>query len=567
MKKYLALALALVMVIGLLASCGGKKEDAPVATNPPAATTVPPVSTIPPTDPPPPDKGGDIVHARIAPEPETIDPTYNTSVDGMTYIVHMFEGLIKFAQDGSLTAGMAESWDISPDGKTYTFHLRDANWFDGRPVTAHDFVYSWKRAVTPEIQYNYMFDPVLNAIEIYSWEEGEPEPGPLGIEAVGDKTLIVRLAEPCGYFLDLCAFPTYLPLRQDIVEANPNAWATNPATYIGNGAFKLKQWVHDSVIILEKNQDYYDAATIMPAEIHWHLSNDENVTYAAFKAGEWDYIQGIPLDLLPDLLASGEAKRWNSLGWTFQVFNTAVAPFDDVKVREAFVLALDREHLCDNIFGVGNIPAAAIVPGNIPDVNAQPDFRTVGRDFFNPMSNGYEANKARAKQLMAEAGYPNGEGLGRLEFKYNPNTNNDRISEYCQAMWKEVLGVDVDVVPIEWNVFLQVRRDMDFQFARHGWVGDYTDPMTFLDMFITDGGNNQTNWSNPEYDRLIQIGKTASDRAERMDAMHKAEALAMGDWIVNPLWFGAVTSMQKPELIGPIYIPTGQTMLMWAYFD
>ena len=439
-RKIALLLLALTLLVGMMAGCGGTAQEG---------------------------KAGQEIVVSIGSEPKSIDPTLNNAVDGATMIIHAFEGLTKLDSTGKVVPGMAKSWKMSEDGTKFTFTLRDAKWSDGVPVKAQDFVYSWRRAVDPKVasEYSYQLFYVKNGAAIFG-EGAKLED--LGVKAIDDKTLEVTLEAATAYFLEITSFPTLFPLREDIVSKD-EAWATKPETYVTNGPFKLKSWEHNSELIFEKNADYYDAKTIKPSSIRFVLIVEDNALLAAFKNDEVMLADSMPTEEIPALKEEGVLKIDPQLGTYFLCFNVTKAPFDDVRVRKALSLAIDRQYIVDKITQGNQIPAGAFVPGGVPDVEASPDFRATGKDYWDPTAAGNEKNVAEAKKLLAEAGYPDGKGFPQVEYVYNTEGGHKAIAEAMQERWKKILGITVKLAGSEWAVFQQTRTDGNFQIARHGW--------------------------------------------------------------------------------------------------
>jgi len=506
----------------------------------------------------------------IASEPQTIDPALNTSVDGAVMVQHMFEGLMKFKDDGKgnalLTEGQAESYEVSEDGLVYTFKLReDAAWSDGEPVTAQDFVYSWQRLVTPETaaDYSYMIDMVVNANEIMA---GEKDPSELAIVALDESTLQITLHTPAPYFLDICAFPAAYPVRQDMIEKGGDQWTFDLATYIGNGPYKMTEWEHNSYLRMVPSETYYDVDNLGPTSIKFALMDDDNAKLAAFNNGELLFIENPPIDETPALLESGELKVADYLGVYYACFNNKLAPFDNPLVREAFSLVIDREYITKQVSQTGEVPATGYVPTGISDVAGpgSDDFRAVGGDYYSVDPADYKANCDKARELLAEAGYPNGEGFPIVEYLYNTMDLHRSIAEALQNMWQTELGVTVTLNNQDWGVFIETRKNGDYSIARNGWLADYNDPMTFLDMYITDGGNNDAQYSNPEFDALIAKGKSAKTEEERFSAMHDAEDVLFGDKAIAPIFFYTQPYMMDDNIDGMFYSPLGYFFFMYA---
>ena len=567
--KLLSLLLSGALVFGLLAGCGGGTTSTPA----PAETgSAAPESTAPATT-------ANEITVNIASEPQTIDPALNSAVDGAIMINHMFEGLMRWVDSGVETAGsdgtctnaelsygQAESYDkvTNEDGTvTYTFHLRDGiMWSDGQPVTANDFVFSWQRLVSPETaaDYSYMIDCVVNANAIMN---GEMEPSELAVSAPDDKTFVVTITSDLPYFTELCAFPATFPVREDIVS--DSQWTYSPDTYISNGAYKMTSRVTNSEIVMEPNENYYGVDSLGPDKITFKLMDDANAMLSGFNSGELDFIESMPTDEVAGLLASGDLKIVDYIGTYYVCYQTQKEPFDDPKVREAFTLAIDRTYIVEQITQTGQVEAGGFVPAGVYDAEGATgdDFRTVGGDYYAPTDADYEANCERARELLAEAGYPNGEGFPVVTYLYNTDDSHKAVGEALQNMWQTVLGVTVQLDNQEWATFLQTRKDGDYSIARNGWIADYNDPMSFLDMWLTGGGNNDAQYSNAEYDSLIQQAKASTDPAERMSLMHQAEDIIIGqDYALCPLYFYTQKYMLADDVQGMYYTPLG-----YFFFD
>ncbi|MGI5978392.1 MAG: peptide ABC transporter substrate-binding protein [Oscillospiraceae bacterium] len=567
-KKYVALLLSVVMLIGVMAGCGTKTSTESAANG--TATTG--------------EKDFDLAIC-VASEPETIDPALNSAVDGAIMLCHFDEGLVKWVDDGKgnakLEMGQAETMDkvVNSDGTvTYTFKLRDdIKWSDGEPVKASDFVYSWQRLVDHNTAspYNYQLDMVKGYSEI---AEGTPtgnkikdedgndvdelsyaDASTLAVSAPDDKTFVVTLSYDCPYFKEICAFPSTYPVRKDIIEKNGDQWTFSPETYVTNGPYKMSEWVHNSYIKAVKNDNYYDVENLGPKTITFQLMDDANSIYSAFKSGTLQFIETVPNDEIETLLSSGDLKVVDYLGTYYVSINNQKAPFDNPKVREAFSLAIDRNYIVNKVTQTGEVPATAFVPSGVSDADStsDKDFRTVGGEYYSVKDSDYEANCEKARQLLAEAGYPDGQGFPTVEYLYNTDDRHKAIAEALQQQWKTVLGVDVTLNNQEWGVFTATRRNGNYQLARDGWIADYNDPCTFLDMFKSGGGNNDPKYSNAEYDKYIDAAKSTSDQAERMKSFHAAEDILMKDAGLAPIYFYTQKYMIDPSIQGMYYTPLG----------
>ncbi len=530
MKKLIAIALVLIMAFSVF-GCTTSTEDFEIAVN-------------------------------FASEPNTIDPALNSAVDGAVMINHIFEGLYKWVDDGSgnATLALGQAKEVTPnaDKTVYTVKLRDdIKWSDGKDVVAADFVYAWQRLVDPNTaaDYCYMADIILNANEIMA---GEMDKSELGVKAIDEKTLEITLHTACPYFEEIMAFPALMPIRSDIIEQYGDQWTFSPETYIGNGQYKMAEWSHNEFIKLVPSETYYDVDKLGPKVIKFALMDDTNAIYAAYRSGSLNFIQEVPVDEIPGLLSSGELKVHPYLGTYYCCFNTSKAPFDDVRVREAFSLVIDRNYIVENVTKTGQKPATAFVPSGISDApGAKDDFRAVGGDYMDVSAEKYQENCERARQLLTEAGYPNGEGFPIVEYLYNTSDNHRLIGEALQNMWQTELGVTVNLVNQEWNTFLDTRKNGDYSIARNGWIADYNDPMSFLDMWLTGGGNNDAQYSNPDYDALIMQAKSTSDLAERMSLMHQAEDILMGQDVVHAAIYFYTDKYMAQGIKGMYFTPLG----------
>lgn len=569
MKKLVSLALASTMVLGLLSGCGGGTAESSAPVESAAVESAAVESKAPEAF---------NLNVNIASEPQTIDPALNSAVDGAIMTNHMFEGLMKWKDSGKnvegvtdcdlaeLTNGQAESYEkvTNDDGTvTYTFQLRtDAKWSDGKDVTAGDFVYAWQRLATPATAADYCY--MIDMIKGYAEVNGDgADPSTLAVEAPDDHTFVVTLTYDCPYFLEVCAFPATYPVREDVVSANPDGWTHDVETYLSNGAYKLTKWDHNSQIIMAKNEYYYDVDTLGPDTITFKLMDDNNAMLTGFKSGELDFIEDMPVDEIPSLISSGDLRIVPYIGTYYVCYNTEKAPFDDPKVRQAFTLAIDSQYIVDNVTQTGQVPATGFVPSGVADAEAGSDFRAVGGDYWTAATTAnhdeqYAENVKKAQELLAEAGYPGGEGFPTVTYLYNTSDNHKKIGEALQQQWQTALGVEVKLENQEWAAFLETRKNGEYQVARNGWIADYNDPISFLDMWLTGGGNNDAQYSNAEYDAAIAEAKSTADPEARMAAMHRAEDIIIGqDWALGPIYFYTQKYMLADGINGMYYTPLG----------
>ncbi len=381
---------------------------------------------------------------------------------------------------------------------------------------------------------------------------------PLQVRALDARTLEVTLNARTPYFLELTAFPTYMPVKRDIVEANGDAWATVPETYIGNGPYKTSEWVPGSSLTMVKNENYWDAANVGPASIVFRQISDDVPQLNGYQTNELQFIDSVPTGEVASLKSNPEFHVEAQLGTYYISLNNQVAPFDNPLVRKAFSLAVDRKYLAD-VIGEGLwLPATAWIPEGMMD--GANDFRTVGGDYID--NSDYAANLAEAKAALAEAGYPNGEGLPVIEYIHNEGSIHGPVAEALQNMWGE-LGATVNVSMMEWTTFLETRKNGEYMAARDGWLNDYGDPIGMLDLFITGSGNNNSQYRNADYDALITQSKLEADPAARMALLHQAEDTLMDEWVFAPLLYYSDIYMVKPELANGFYsTPLGMKYFM-----
>ncbi len=476
---------------------------------------------------------------NLGTEPQTIDPNKSTGIPEAIVELNIFDGLTRLDKTDRPVAAIAKSWEISKDGKEYTFHLRDAKWSNGDPVTAYDFEYSWKRALNPATaaEYAYYLFYLKNGEEYNSGKIKDADE--VGVKAIDAKTLKVTLTAPTAYFLSLTAFPTYMPLNKKAVEAGGDTWYTKMDTLVTNGPFKVVKWSHQDKLEMVKNPTYWDARKVKLDKLVYTMVEAESTELTMFETSQIDLGHFPPRPELPRLKEQKIVKFTPYLGTYFYEFNTSKAPFDNPKVRRALALAINRKQIVEKVTKAGEVPAMAWVPYGMPDAKAGTDFRKAGGEYFK------DYDVEGAKKLLAEAGYPDGKGFPTIEIVYNTNENHKAIAEAIQEMWKKNLGVNVTITNQEWKVYLQNRTDGNFQVARAGWIGDYVHPMTFIDMMISNGGNNRSRWSDKKYDDLVEVAKTTTDAAKQYKAMHDAEKILMDAMPILPIYFYTNPVLQK----------------------
>ncbi len=607
MKKILALILAAVMLF-TLAACGGKEAD----TNSLAVC--------------------------LASEPLTIDPALNSSVDGATMVAHLFSGIAKWAEDeeGNLVivADAAEELTegvVNEDGTvTYTYTLRDGlTWSDGQPVKASDFVFAWNRAASPELagDYNYMFDVVVGYADM--WEskdsgevdkEGNPIPeyinpdAKLAVEATDDKTLVVTLNNEVTYWNELLAFPTYYPVREDVVA--DESWATKPETYVSNGAYKLTGWEHNSVITMTKNENYFDAAAVTMPEIKFYLSDDANNMLTNFKNGDWLLIDDVPTNEISNLkteypdeyVVSGQLGTYyvcwnineNLLPETSEL-EGAAAEAAQAEIRYALGLLLDRNHIVNQISQAGEVPASSFVAMGLTNPDGTQFYQTAGSSeeyfgYYDVAVEAFEANYEEAMKILKKY-YAFDEATGKftdvptLTYIYNTNDAHQAIGEYIQGALGAV-GINVELTNQEWNTFLETRKNGDYSVARNGWLADYNDPISFLDMWTTVSGNNDVQYGKgahkglamydldltgygidykvedatwaDTYDKLIAEIKACDETETRYELMHLAEDMLMATGCLTPIYYYTDIYMIDDSVDGFFSNPLGYKYFMYT---
>lgn len=477
---------------------------------------------------------------------ETIDPALNTAVDGSTVISNAFEGLVRLDENEKAIPGVAKEWKVSDDGLTYTFTLRDdAKWSDGKPVTAKDFEYAWKRVLNKKTasEYVYQFWYIKNAKEYYNGKVDEKD---LGIKVVDDKTLEVTLNSPTSYFIELMAFPTYMPVRQDVVEANGDKWINSADTYISNGPFKLTDYQMKDSYTFVKNENYWNKDNVKLEELVYKMATDETSSYASLESENFDMISNVPTERIEDGKEKGLVKVFPNLGTYFLCVNVGnnldkldkevQKALTNKNVRNALSLAIDRETIVKDVTKAEQKPSASFVPSGLKDDEGK-EFKN---DKFDPLN--FEENVKEAKRLLKEAGYENGEGLPELQLMYNSEGGHKAVMEVIEQNWKAI-GVNVKLTNQEWAVFLNTRQNGDYEIARHGWSADYLDPMTFLDMWVSGNdedknswGNNEAHFSNKEYDNLIEKAKIETDSKKRFEYMREAEKILLDEMPIMPIY-------------------------------
>ena len=588
MKKILALLLALTMMVALVA-CGGNNTPAP-------------------------SDGGSSIAVCLASEPDTLDPALNSAVDGATLISHLFSGLAKWSQDskGALVIvpdaaeELVEGVENADGTVTYTYTLREGlKWSDGKDVTAGDFAFAWQRAASEDLgaDYGYMFE----VVDGYGTDA-------LNVKAVDDKTLEVTLANAVSYWNELLAFPTYFPVREDIVS--DEGWATEPATYVSNGPYTMTGWDHNSVITLEKNPNYVDADEILMDKIEFYLSDDANNMVANFKNGTWQLIDDVPTNEMASLQAEypDEYVVAGQIG-TYYVcwnINEDILPADSgltgveaenarAEIRNAVGLLFDRNYIVEEIGQAGQVPASSFVAMGMTNPDGTQFYETAGNNtgfngYYDVSKEAVETNYNQAIEVLKKY-YAYDEAAGKftnfptMTYLYNTSEGHKAIGEYLQAQLAGI-GITMNLENQEWNTFLNTRKNGDYSIARNGWLADYNDPICFLDMWTTGSGNNDVQFgkgNNAEvkaysldltdlgydvkvengtwaetYDVIIKLIKSCTDNGVRYQLMHRAEDLLMSTGCICPLYFYTDTYMISKDVKGFFSNPLGYKYFMYC---
>lgn len=483
-----------------------------------------------------------ILHLGNGDEPSDIDPHVTTGMPEAHLQYALFEGLVtKNGKTLEPEPAVAESWTVSEDGKVYTFNIRqNARWSNGDEITAEDFVWSWQRALLPALgnQYAYSLNVIRNAEQ---FNRGEiTDFSEVGVKALDKYRLQVELNHPVPYFLELLDHHSMYPVHRATIEKFGAAdqrgtrW-TRPENFIGNGGFVIKEWHTNKVFSVKKNPLYWDAENIHLNEIHFYPIQQSTTEERMYRAGQLHISKTVPSAKLEQYRKDNDPalRSFPFMATYYYLLNTTKPPLNDVRVRQALAYAIDREQITSKVTKGGQVPAYHFTP---------------------PFENGYRARSditydiEKAKQLLAEAGYPNGEGFPTITISYNTMEDHQKIAVVIQQMWKRALNINVNLRNQDWKVYLSTLRTMDYDIGRSGWVADYYDPNTFLDLFVTDGGNNKTGWSNSRYDELIALAANTVDEQQRLEYFQEAEALLVDEVPIIPLYNYSTNNLVHPAV-------------------
>jgi oligopeptide transport system substrate-binding protein len=478
-------------------------------------------------------------------EPSSLDLHTVTGQPEIRVVGALFEGLvIRGLKDPQVRPGVARSWEVSADAKTYTFHLRPGRWSDGAPLTARDFVRSWRRFVDPLTgsEYSSLLKVVRNGTPI---RQKELPPDSLGVSAPDDTTFVVSLEYPVGFFLDLCAFEPFFPVPLDTIVKYKDAW-TQPGHLVGNGPFALRTWKHNVEIKLSKNPWYWDSASVHQAEVIIKPVEDQMTGYNMFLGREVDWIFNVPPSKLETSKGMPEYFSQPMYGTYYYIVNCKNPGYDSRDLRKALSYAIDREKIVSRV--MKGIPTVAT--GFVPPT---PSYPGVTMNLYDT---------AKAREYLTKSGFGPGKQPPNLQILYNTTDTHRDIAQVIQQMWKQTLGLDAELVNYEWKVYLENTKNLNYRsVARASWIGDFADPISFLELYTSDNGNNRTGYRNPAYDKAIKDSWTIPDPAARLAKLKEAEVLLMEDMPVIPIYYYALTEMRAPNLQNALPNPLG--MYSW----
>lgn len=552
-KKFLSVIGMVVISALTFTGCGGGGQVTPQDTGQQPAGTTPSQTPAESAS-----VGGEKIARLVSGgEPGSLHPALSQGTHESIILDHVYEGLMKRDENSKVVPGMAESYTMSEDGLTYTFKIRsDAKWSNGDPVTAKDFETAWKYVLDPATASDYAFQLYyLEGGQAYN--EGTGSVDAVGVKALDDQTLEVKLASPTAYFLELCAFYTYYPVNTALQEKMGSEWAHDGSTFVSNGPFVVKEWNHDESVELVKNDYYYNKDVIKLDGITFYISEDQNTMWQMYENNEIDLDHDLPTDVLGQLRNENNSELTTEaeLSTYFYRFNTTAKPFNNVKIRKALVMSIDRQLLIDEVVQGGQFPAYAVVPEGVPDATG--DFRQNGGDYF-------KEDIDEAKVLLAEGLAE--EGLDSLDFTilYNTSEGHKKIAEAIQQMWNENLGANVSLENTEFQVKINREHALDYEVSRAGWVGDYVDPNTFLDMFTSWSTQNDTGWTSDIYDELVKKAAAELDITTRMGYLHEAEAMLIDNMPIMPIYYYTKSWTTKPYLTGVTKAVNREVSLIYA---
>ena len=548
-KKMLAIFLSAALFVTAFAGCGKKKADG--------------------------------ITVQIGPNPETLDPALNSAVDGGNMLITLFETLLIIDQDNKVQPGQAEKYEVSPDGLTWTFTMRDGlKWSDGTDLNAKDFEYTFKRIADTKLAAPYA-ETVIGMIDGYTDAIGNPDkegkttttpdPEKLNVKASEDgKTLTVKLAYPCSYFDKIVAFGTMSPVQKATVEANGDSWATKPETYVCNGPYTITEWTPSEKIVCKKNENYkggWDSSKIVNDKLTFLLLEDSSASYTAYTGGTAQLIKDVPTEEIPTLKKE-KKDEFNVdpiLGTYYLSMNLNKAPFNNKNVRKALSLAIDRDYVANTVMQGTYSPAYNYVGTGVDDVDPGKFLENSkaangGKTYI---SEDYKANLEEAKKALAEAGYPEGKGFPTITYSTNDAGYHKAVAEYLQHVYKD-LGITMNIDIVDWSSFTPKRRAGEYEMARNGWVMDYNDASNMIELFVSSNGNNDGKYNNPAFDKAMNDSKVA-DKTAHFAALHEAEKIVSEDYGFIPVAYYNDFWLQSTSLKGTWHSPYGYWYLQYAY--
>lgn len=538
-KKMLAIFLSAALFVTAFAGCGKKKADG--------------------------------ITVQIGPNPETLDPALNSAVDGGNMLITLFETLLIIDQDNKVQPGQAEKYEVSPDGLTWTFTMRDGlKWSDGTELNAKDFEYTFKRIADTNVAAPYA-ETVIGMIEGYKDAIDSKNPEKLNVKASDDgKTLTIKLAYPCSYFDKIVAFGTMSPVQKATVEKNGDSWATKPETYVCNGPYTITEWTPSEKIVCKKNENYkggWDSSKIVNDKLTFLLLEDSSASYTAYAGGTAQLIKDVPTEEIPTL-KKDKKDEFNVdpiLGTYYLSMNLNKAPFNNKNVRKALSLAIDRDYVANTVMQGTYTPAYNYVGTGVDDVDPGKFLENSkaangGKTYI---SEDYKANLEEAKKALAEAGYPEGKGFPTITYSTNDTGYHKAVAEYLQQVYKD-LGITMNIDIVDWSSFTPKRRAGEYEMARNGWVMDYNDASNMIELFVSSNGNNDGKYNNPAFDKAMNDSKVA-DKTAHFAALHEAEKIVSEDYGFIPVAYYNDFWLQSTSLKGTWHSPYGYWYLQYAY--
>ena len=546
MKKWLSLLLLSVLVL-VLAACTANEADESTKTDD-ASDTEGEVST----------SDEKVLYLNNSNEPTSFDPSIGFDSVSWDPLNNLMEGLVRLDENLEPQPAMAESVDVSPDGLTYTFKLRDAQWTNGDSVTANDFVYGWLHMLNPETA-SYSAFLATGYIEgAQAYNEGSGTAEGVAIKATDEKTFEVKLMAPFDGFLSMITLPTFFPVNEKVATENPQ-WFADAESFVGNGPFKLETWNHEENMIFVKSDTYWDKDAVKLDRIEWAMVNDSNTSYQMYQTGELD-ITSIPAELADTLLDDSEAIIYDLAGTHFYRFNVTQEPFTNKKIRQAFSYAINSQEIVDYVVKTGNKVANGFVSYGFKG----PD----GKDFRDAQGSLISHDAAKAKQLLEEGLAEEGwtlETMPKVELTYNTSDVLKSVAETIQSQVKQVLGVDLLIQNMEWSVFREDQVALKLQFSRSTFGHDYADPINALENFTTENtAMNRTGWSNAQFDELIAKARQEVDAQQRWNYLLEAERILIDEAPLVPLYFYNGAALQKSSVTGIIRPTVGSIELKKA---